>query len=156
MKTQSVIALCAVTAVLGGGCMFHNKQYEEMSPKVEGTKFKTIATLAGTSYQSDIRLMVHVRQELREAGWNAVPRSGRWDTERKAVAEICAPGSEEPIDGVLFVTYNHLVLYDCQTGIKAYDVRSSPQAGGLTLADITQRLMRYLRGEIKKPLPRRG
>src|SRR5581483_11818477 len=122
------------------------------SPVIRGTKFKTIATVAETDYGSDIRLTVQLREQLIDGGWHAVARAGRWDSESDAVSEICAPGAD-PVDGVLFVTYDHLALYDCATRSRAYDIRSSPQAGGLSLPKITGRLMRYLRGKKGKPLP---
>jgi hypothetical protein len=151
---QTVACLCLVAVVALTGCLYRNTQYEEWSPNIRGTSFRTIATVAGTDYGADIRLEVDLRRQLSDAGWRAVPRSGRWDSVQSAVSDICRPATDERVDGVLFVSYDHLVLYECQSEQKAYDIRISPKAGSVSFPDIAKRLMRYLRGKSQAPLPR--
>jgi len=47
---------------------------------------------------------------------------------------------------VLFVAYNSLDLYDCETGKSAYAIDGSPERG-VGIDEMVKRLMRYLRGE---------
>ena len=144
-----LLGLAALGAVLAAGC-YSNKSFVDFNPNVPGTKFKTIGVLAGTDAGSDIRLTAQLRVQLRQAGWNAVQRSGRWESVPEAVQQICAPGADEPVDGVLIVTYNHLQLFDCSTAKAAFEIQSSVEGGGMGLPEMTQRLMQYLQGKNPK------
>jgi len=134
------------------GCQFtsNKKQFEEWNMSVPGSRFKTIATVAATNSPADIRLTGQLREQLKADGWHAVPRSGRWGSVSEAVTQICAPGEEQPVDGVLLVTYDHLVLYDCQSLTSAFEIQSSPEGGGMGLPDLTQHLIDYLSGKPRK------
>jgi hypothetical protein len=144
--------LLATAAIVAAGCFYSKKnEFEDWNPAVPGTRYKTIATIAGTSSGPAIRLTVQLRQQLKEGGWNPVPRSGRWDNAAEAVNGVCAPGAEEPVDGVLIVAYNHLTLYDCQTLKTVYEIGSSPEGGGMGLKEMTNHLIRYLQGKSAKP-----
>lgn len=114
---------------------------EQASPTIPGTKFKTIATIAGGDAPPDLRMSVTVRQQLNEAGWTAVRRSGRWESEREATDEICAVGD---VDGVLFVEYNRLRLDDCASRLPAFRIQGSPDRG-VGLTEMMRRLITYLR-----------
>lgn len=138
----------AAAALLAVGCLYSKKnEFEDWNPTVPGTRYKTIATIAGTAAKASIRLMVQLREQLKQGGWNPVARSGRWDNAAEAVSGICAPGAEEPVDGVLIVAYNHLSLYDCQTLKTVYEIGSSPEGGGMGLKEMTNHLIRYLQGK---------
>ena len=139
--------LGAAGLLVVAGCFYKNKGFQDVNPNIPGSRFKTIATLSGTDNGSDIRLTMQLRSELNEKGWRAVPRSGRWDNIAEAVSQICAPGADEPVDGVLLVTYNHLALYDCQTIKAAFEIQSSPEGGGMGLPDMKKRLLQYLSGK---------
>jgi hypothetical protein len=132
----------AVAALLLGGCMGGKKGFENWNTNLPPSHFKTVATIAGGTGRNDLRMMVQVRQDLQKAGINAVPSSGRWDTVMEAMGQICASGAAQPVDGVVVVQYDHLVLYDCQSSKAAFEFQGS-SANGLTV--MTQRLIRYLK-----------
>jgi hypothetical protein len=83
-----------------------------------------------------------VRQDLQKAGVNAIAASGRWDTVVEAMGEICSSGAAQPSDGVVVVTFDHLVLYDCQTSKTAFEYQGSPEMG---LTAMTAQLIKYLK-----------
>lgn len=114
---------------------------EQVSPTIPGSKFRTIATIAGGDAAPDLRMSVTIRQELNDGGWTAVRRAGRWENEHAATAEICAGGD---VDGVLFVEYNRLRLDDCATRLPAFRIEGSPDRS-VGLTEMTRRLMNYLR-----------
>lgn len=146
---QIARAALAATALLAAAGCYRNKEFEDANPNVPGTKFKTIATLSANDAGTAIRLMVQVREKLKTAGYDAESRSGRWDNAADAVNQICAPGVDVPVDGVLIVSFDRLTLYDCQTVKPAYDIQSSPMAGGMGLDQMTKRLINYLQGKGK-------
>lgn len=137
-------ATLAVTSLLLIGCPLSRgkKGFENWNTSVPASHFKTIATIAGGTSRSDIRMMVQLRQDLQKGGVNAVAASGRWDTVIEALGQICATGAAQPVDGVVVVNYDHLVLYDCQSSKAAFEFQGSPEKG---LTDMTARLIKYLK-----------
>ena len=121
---------------------------ENISADIPGERFKALATIAGNDGRTDLRMSADVRLVLTEAGFTAVPRAGRWETEQIAVADICATRGSG-VDGVLVVTYRSLKLIDCVTSKTAYEIIHDPEAGGPGIRGLAQRLIRYLRGETK-------
>jgi hypothetical protein len=134
---------CLCAALVLSGCT-RNRAFENWSPTIPGSHFKTIVTMAGSSERGAIRLMIQVREALQKAGVKAVRTSGRWDTIVAALGQLCGPGADQPVDGVLIVSYNHVVLYDCQTNKPAYEMQSAPERGGVGLDEMTRRLIGYL------------
>jgi hypothetical protein len=132
----------AVAALLLGGCFMKGKKgFENWNTNLPASHFRTIATIAGGTGRNDLRMMVQVRQDLQKAGVNAVPAGGRWDTVPEALGQICS-GSAQPVDGVVVVNYDHLVLYDCQSSKPAFEFQGSPEKG---LTEMTARLIKYLK-----------
>ena len=132
----------AVAALLVAGCFASKKGFENWNTAVPAGHFRTIATIAGGTTRNDIRMMVQVRQDLQKAGVNAVPSVGRWDTVAEAIGGICSPGADQPVDGVVIVNYDHIVLYDCQSSKAAFEIQGSSEKG---LTDMTARLLKYLK-----------
>jgi ABC-type transport system substrate-binding protein len=135
-------ATLAAAALLFAACYGRKKGFENWNANVPIDHFKTVATIAGGTSRQEIRMMVTVRQDLKKAGVNAVPASGRWDTVAEALGGICSPGAEQPVDGVVVVHYDHLVLYDCQTNKAAFEIQGTGEQG---ITDMTQRLVKYLK-----------
>jgi hypothetical protein len=138
----------AVLIALGvaAGCYGKKKDFEDFNPNIPGSHFKSIATVSGDAAGTAIRLMVQVRQKLTDAGIDAQARSGRWENAPDAVNHICSPGADNPVDGVLIMSYDHMTLFDCQTLKAAYDIQGSPMSGGMGLDEMTKHLIHYLRG----------
>jgi hypothetical protein len=134
----------AVAALLLSGCPLTKgkKGFENWNTNLPASHFKTIATIAGGTSRSDLRMMVQVRQDLQKAGLNAVASSGRWDTVVEALGQICSSGAAQPVDGVVVVNYDHLVMYDCQSSKAAFEFQGSSEKG---LTDMTARLIKYLK-----------
>jgi len=146
-RTRYAAGLVAGGLVWLAGCFGGRAVVERPSPTIPGSRFKVIATIAAGSGRVEIRMSAGVRKQLNEAGWKGVSRSGRWDSPKDAVAGICKEGGDEgQVDGVLFVAYNSLDLYDCETGKSAYAIDGSPERG-VGIDEMVKRLMRYLRGE---------
>ena len=137
----------AVAAVLLSGCpLGHKKGFENWNTNLPASHFRTLATIAGGTGRNELRMMVQVRQDLQKAGVNAVPSSGRWDTVVEALGQICSSAAAQPVDGVVVVNYDHLVLYDCQSAKPAFEFQGTPENG---LTAMTQRLIKYLK---RKPV----
>ncbi len=141
MLRASIIAV--VTAAAGAACVSgpYGKVAEIVSPSVLGDSFKTVVVISGDDDQSSLQVTARVRQQLNDKGLNAQRRSGLWTNEREALVDICPLGQTAAVDGLLFVMWNELDLYDCRTHKPAYQVR-----GGMSGTNhMVERLMRYLR-----------
>ena len=143
---RALVALIAVLGALGTGCTHSKKEFEDINPAVPGTHFRRIATVSGDDAGTAIRLMVQTREKLKQAGIDAQSATGRWESASDAVSQICAPGVDLPVDGVLIMSYDHMTLYDCATARPAYDIQGSPMSGGMGIDEMTKRLIKYLQG----------
>jgi len=132
------VTVGAVAACASGP---YGKVTEIVSSSVPGDSFKTIVVISGDDDQNSLQVTARVRQQLNDRGLNAQRRSGLWSTEREALVDICPLGEVSAVDGLLFVMWNELDLYDCRTHKPAYQVR-----GGMVGTNVMlQRMMRYLR-----------
>jgi hypothetical protein len=132
------VTVAAVSACASGP---YGKVTEIVSSSVPGDSFKTIVVISGDDDQNSLQVTARVRQQLNDRGLNAQKRSGLWTTEREALGDICPLGEVSAVDGLLFVMWNELDLYDCRTHKPAYQVR-----GGMIGTNVmVQRMMRYLR-----------
>lgn len=133
----SVVLAASVAACAGP----YGRVREIVSPIVPGDSFRTIVVISGDDDQSALQITARVLHQLQSAGLNAQLREGLWSIERDALADICPLGGSRDVDGLLFVLWNQLDLYDCRTHRPAYQVR-----GGMVGTDVmVQRLTRYLR-----------
>jgi hypothetical protein len=125
-----------------GGLIKPMKTVEQRNDKIPGSKYKSVAVIAGDETRNSIRLSAQVREQMGNNGITAVRRAGRWSSQLEAFNDICRTDQEEKIDGVLIVTYDKLELHDCDTKGVAYYI-----VGGATLGlpQMTDRLLAYLR-----------
>ena len=144
LNTVAIGLLAA--SVLGSTCG-KKQEFEDINPAVPGTHFRRIATISGDDAGTAIRLMVQTREKLKQAGIDAEPATGRWESASDAVSQVCAPGVDLPVDGVLIMSYDHMTLYDCATARPAYDIQGSPMSGGMGIDEMTKRLIKYLQGQ---------
>ena len=121
---------------------------EQQSSKHTGAEYKLITVIAGDDSRGALRMSVLVRRKLNEGGWQAVTRSGRWTTENDALGDICPQGEAVNVDGVLFVYYNQLSLFDCRSRTLSYQVEGGEQLG---IDQMAQRLIVYLKGGTAAP-----
>jgi len=119
----------------------YGKMNEIVSATMPGDSFRTLVVISGDDDQSSLQLTARVRQQLNDAGLSAQKRSGLWSVEREALTDICPLGQTTDVDGLLFVMWNELDLYDCRTHKPAYQVRGGMQGTDLML----KRFLRYLR-----------
>jgi hypothetical protein len=141
MKPYALLGWIAAAAVMAACSAGYGKVNEMISSSVRGDSFSTIVVIAADDDQNTLQINAKVRQQLIDKGISAQRRAGMWPAERDALDDICPVGSASGVDGLLFVSWNELSLFDCRTHKPAYQIR-----GGMTGTDLmVQRLMRYLR-----------
>jgi hypothetical protein len=116
---------------------------EFRSTTAPNVAYKVIAVIASDDSNSSLRMSATVRTQLNENGVAGVRRSGRWDSEDTAVNEICrTPGPEGSVQGVVIVSYDTLVLRECESRLVAYKIIGG---GRLALNQMADRLIEYVR-----------
>lgn len=129
----------AALALLAG-CLTKSGVVETFDAATPVNRFTVVGTLASSDAGMDIRMMIQVRQQLQAAGLQAVRTGGTFENVGAAVTSLCGPAAAQPIDAILMVSYNDLVLYDCTTRKPAYEITSNT----LGLQKLTERLVHYL------------
>lgn len=132
------VALAAIAAACAGP---YGRMNEIISTSVPPDSFRTLVVISGDDEQASLQLTARVRQQLNDAGLTAQRRAGLWSVEREALADICPLGAPSDVDGLLFVYWNELDMYDCRTHKPAYQVRGGMQGTDL----MVKRFLRYLR-----------
>jgi hypothetical protein len=117
---------------------------EFKSTTVPNVTYKTIAVIASDDTNNAIRMSASVRSQLTENGINGVRRSGRWDNEDNAVNEICRnAGPEGLVQGVVIVSYDTLVLRECESKLVHYKIVGG---GRLALNQLADKLIGFVKG----------
>jgi hypothetical protein len=112
---------------------------------IPGERFHRIAIIAGGSTSFDLQVAVRTQQTLEEEGYEASTPSGRWGSPSAAVEDLCA-AEDAGQDGVIIVVWDDLELRDCETRRVAFHIKGG--FGGVE--EMTERLLRYLRGQPPK------
>jgi len=134
------VATGVSVAVLVAACNSKAPMVENFNPLVPVNRFKIIGTVASSTARMDIRMMIQVRDTLKAVGINAVRTGGNFDNVADALKQLCGPNATQPLDGVLLVAYDDLILYDCVTTKPAYEIYSQT----LGLPTLVNRLVQYL------------
>jgi hypothetical protein len=119
-----------------------SKSVEQRNDKFPGSKYKSVAVIAGDETGPTIRLSAQVRERMTAGGITAVRKAGRWASQLDAFNSICAPDEDPRVDGVLIVNYDKLELHDCDTKGVVYYIAGGAQLG---LTQMTDKLMAYLK-----------
>jgi len=140
---RSLAPLLGLLLVAGcGGLIKPLKTVEQRNEKISGSKYKSVAVIAGDETRNTIRLSAQVREQMNTQGISALRRAGRWSSQLEAFNDICRPDQDPRIDGVLIVTYDRLELHDCETKGVAYYIVGGAKLG---LNEMTDKLLAYLR-----------
>jgi len=140
MAFRWLLGVVSVAVVVGCAGPY-GRMNEIVSATMPGDSFHTVVVISGDDDQSSLQLTARVRQQLNDAGLSAQKRAGLWSVEREALADICPLGQTSDVDGLLFVYWNQLDLFDCRTHKPAYQVRGGMQGTDL----MVKRFLRYLR-----------
>ncbi len=140
---RSLAPLLGMLLVAGcSGLLKPMKTVEQKNEKIPGSKYKSVAVIAGDETRTTIRLSAQVREQMNSSGVTALRRSGRWASQLEAFNDICRPDQDPRVDGVLIVTFDKLELHDCETKGVAYYIVGGARLG---LNEMTDKLLAYLK-----------
>jgi len=95
---------------------------ERRHATIAPSQFRTLGAVAGGGSRSDLRISASVQKQLNDSGLTVLRKAGRWESPTEAVKSVCGTQEVPPLDGVLFIYYNRLELFDCVTEVTAYEV----------------------------------
>lgn len=135
------ISLVAVTIAGCSSLAYKSKITEFHNAEVSGSRFTTIAVLPLDPKGFDPGIAARVRENLRKEGVNiATPRMIAAESE-VSMAQLCPKHDPAPYQGVLWVTFDRLILRDCESTAVAYRA-----VGGYSGVDaLAKKLLVYLR-----------
>ncbi len=147
MRNRVVVPITAavLTAAAGPcGSVFQRPTpvVERRNATISPATFRVVGAVASSGSRTDLALSATIRQQLSDSGIAALKVPGRWETQPLAVSRICAPGSVPAVNGVLFVWYNRLELFDCATESAAYEISGGSELG---INQMAERLVAYLK-----------
>lgn len=135
-------AVCVALLAGCGSLIKPMKTVEQRNDRIPGNKFQAIAVIAGEDTGPGIRLSAQVREQINQNGISAFRKAGRWQSQLEAFNDICRPDQEQPVKGVLIVTYDRLILHDCDTKGVAYSIAGGASLG---LTQMTDKLLAYIK-----------
>lgn len=135
-------ALLLVLAGCSGMVPARGRTDEFRSTTAPKANYTAVAVIGGDNSGPTLQMSANVRAQLTESGINAVRVAGRWDDERDALQDICLPTAEEPVQGVLIVTYSTLILHECTSKQIAYRIVGG---GRLGISQMADRVLQYIR-----------
>lgn len=112
------------------------------NPDVKPIEYKAIATIGADDSSPTLRMSVMVRERLKEMGITAVRRAGRWSTEEDALIGICKSDEEPKVQGVVIVSYDTLILRECDKRDVVYRIVSN---GRYTITQLSDELARFIK-----------
>jgi hypothetical protein len=116
MKRLGVVVIVTVVSACGtlkkAGTI---NQY--VNPAVTASGIKRISLIGDGRERANKEIITRARTRLTEAGITLVVRSGSWESNEIALKDICVqrPQTDNNVDGVVFIGWDHVTLHDCAT-----------------------------------------
>ena len=146
-------AVVLVVGMCAGACssMAYRSRVEEFNnSNLSANRYDVVAVLPVDPHGFDTNIAARVRDHLRKEGWKVVPALKLVGESEVTTKEVCEPSQHPEYRGVVFVSWDRLILRDCETTAVAYRA-----VGGYAGIDkLTQRFLVYLKtGPTAAPQP---
>jgi hypothetical protein len=114
-------ALLVVLVASGCKSLAYKSRIEEFqNPAVPGARFTTIAVLPVDASGFDPGIAARVRENLKKQGVNVVTARVMAAESEVSMAQLCPKNDPPEYQGVLWVTYDRVILRDCESTAVAY------------------------------------
>ena len=142
MNTTARVVL--VSALLLGGCSrmaYKSKVDEFRNEQIPAARFTTITVLPYDQEGFDAGIAARVRDNLKKQGINVVTARMHMTESEVSIPQLCPKVDAPEYKGVLWVTFDRIVLRDCETSAVAFRA-----IGGYAGVDVlARRLVAYLK-----------
>lgn len=120
------IALMLVLSPLLGACgksmMYKTSMDEFRNPNIPANKYDVIAVLPMQPNSFDAQVAGRARARLKAANIKYVPALKSVEESELAMEQLCPTDRPPEYKGVLFVTWDRIILRDCETKAVAFRV----------------------------------
>jgi hypothetical protein len=114
-------ALLVLVAASGCKSIAYKSRIEEFhNPAVSAARFTAIAVLPVDANGFDPGIAARVRDNLKKQGINVVSARVMVQESEVSMAQLCPKNDPPEYQGVLWVTYDRVVLRDCESTAVAY------------------------------------
>lgn len=141
IRTLGLVVLLAMSAGACSSMAYRTKIDEFRNPSIAPERYTTIAILPVNTDGPDATIAARVRDNLRKQGVHIVPARRMVGEGEVSMKELCTPEAPAEYKGVLFVTWDRLILRDCETTAVAY--RAMGNYSGVD--QLAKKLVLYLR-----------
>lgn len=143
---RALIALAISTATLAGcsRLAYRSRIDEFRNESVSPARFTAIAVLPLDPSGFDPGIAARVRDNLKKEGVNIVSARVMVGDSEASMQQLCPKNDPAEYQGVLWVTYDRVILRDCESTAVAYRA-----IGGYSGVDaLAKRLLAYLRSAL--------
>jgi hypothetical protein len=137
-------AFVLAISMWAGACssLAYRSRVEEFhNSSLSASRYGVVAVLPVDPKGFDTNIAARVRDHLKKEGWKVVPALKLVGEGEVTTKEVCEPTQHPEYTGVVFVSWDRLILRDCETTAVAYRA-----TGGYAGIDkLTQRFMVYLK-----------
>lgn len=140
---RSLVALAILAATLAGcnKLAYRSRIDEFRNESVSPARFTAIAVLPLDPSGFDPGIAARVRDNLKKEGVNIVSARVMVGDSEASMQQLCPKNDPAEYQGVLWVTYDRIILRDCESTAVAYRA-----IGGYSGVDaLAKRLLAYLR-----------
>jgi hypothetical protein len=140
---RPLVALAILAATLAGcnKLAYRSRIDEFRNESVSPARFTTIAVLPLDPSGFDPGIAARVRDNLKKEGVNIVSARVMVGDSEASMQQLCPKNDPAEYQGVLWVTYDRIILRDCESTAVAYRA-----IGGYSGVDaLAKRLLSYLR-----------
>jgi hypothetical protein len=141
--TLALLFLAVIFLPSGCGFAYRTRIEEFRSDSIPGSRFTAIAILPVNERSFDPQIAARVRENLRKQGITIVPARSMMPESEVSMAHLCPKDNPPEYQGVLWVTFEYLLLRDCQSTAVAFRAE-----GGYAGVDaMAKRLVLYLKSQ---------
>lgn len=121
-RAALMLVLPLLTTACGGSMMYKTNMETFVNPNTPGTRYDVIAVLPMEQTNFDAQVAGRAKEKLRQANIKYVPALKAVAEGEVGMPDVCPKDNPPPYKGVLFVTWDRIILRDCETHAVAFRV----------------------------------
>lgn len=140
-RRSAVLLALGISSAACSSLAYRSRVEEFHNADLSATRYTTVAVLPVDPNGFDMNIAARVRDHLLKEGLQVIPAIKLVGEGEVTTKEACEPGRNPGYTGIVFVTWDRLIVRDCATTAVAYRA-----VGGYAGVDkLTQRLVAYLK-----------
>jgi len=140
-STLGLLFLSVLILPSGCGLAYRSRIEEFRNDSIPGSRFTAIAILPVAEKGFDPQIAARVRENLKKQGIRIVPARLMMPQSDVSIPHLCPKDNPPEYKGVLWVTFEYILLRDCETASVAF----SAEGGYAGVDAMAKKLVLYLK-----------